>query len=125
MALDDKGLVIILNLGLPLCSHADDAGRGVQLALQVRSLLRQRCRIGMSKGPAFCGFVGSASRFEYTVMGSCVNLAARLMGKCALGEVLVDEFCYRHARASATFCQRPSVHAKGYVKLYNRHMCRR
>lgn len=34
--------------------------------------------IGVASGPAIAGFVGTPERFEYTVIGDCVNLAARL-----------------------------------------------
>ena len=36
--------------------------------------------MGITTGRAFAGNVGSASRCEYSVLGTCVNLAARLMG---------------------------------------------
>lgn len=59
------------------------------------------CSIGIATGQAFCGVVGSKSRHEYTVMGDCVNLAARLMahaGKEKLG-VLADVVTYRKSDA--------------------------
>ena len=49
------------------------------------------CKIGIATGQAFCGLVGSAQRCEYAMMGSSVNLAARLMGSCAPNEIRVDE----------------------------------
>lgn len=37
-----------------------------------------RVRIGLNSGPAIVGNIGSRTRFNYTVMGESVNLAARL-----------------------------------------------
>jgi len=39
---------------------------------------RMRSRIGLNTGPAVVGNMGSASRFNYTMMGDDVNLGARL-----------------------------------------------
>jgi adenylate cyclase len=37
-------------------------------------------RIGMNSGPAVVGNMGSRTRFDYTMLGDAVNLAARLEG---------------------------------------------
>lgn len=45
-------------------------------------LKKIKCKvaIGISTGIAYCGVVGtSGSRREYSVLGDCVNLAARIM----------------------------------------------
>jgi class 3 adenylate cyclase/tetratricopeptide (TPR) repeat protein len=52
-------------------------------------ILKQR--IGLNLGTAFAGNVGSAERKEYTVMGDAVNVAARVMGAAAWGEVWCSE----------------------------------
>jgi Adenylate cyclase, family 3 (some proteins contain HAMP domain) len=39
---------------------------------------RMRTRIGLNSGPAVVGNMGSLTRFNYTMMGDTVNLAARL-----------------------------------------------
>lgn len=40
-------------------------------------VFRMRTRIGLNTGPAIVGNMGSKSRFNYTMMGDTVNLAAR------------------------------------------------
>ena len=45
-------------------------------------------RIGVNRGAVFAGAVGSPTRFTYSTMGDAVNLAARVMGKAAPGELV-------------------------------------
>ena len=46
--------------------------------------------IGITTGQALCGTVGSTSRTEYAVVGSVVNLAAKLMAGNKEGGILMD-----------------------------------
>ena len=58
--------------------------------------------IGIAYGHATLGLVGSAERCDYTALGSVVNLAARLCGEAAAGEVILDQ------RAHEALCDRRS-----------------
>eukprot|EP00854_Cymbomonas_tetramitiformis_P010650 gene10650-12597_t len=105
MLVDDKGLLVIIVLGLPPLPHANDPYRAVRVALDVTNELPEvmsqfstdkiTCSAGVASGQAFCGFVGSSKRREYTVMGDTVNLSARLMAAASNDEggrgVLIDE----------------------------------
>lgn len=85
----------------------DDApGRAVDLALELRprldDLVARWARagfglgygIGVAYGYATLGTIGFEGRYDYTAVGTVVNLAARLCGEAAEGEVLVDQRTY-------------------------------
>lgn len=88
--------------GAPLYTE-DHPERAVQAALQIISGMRSlaadeslRVGAGISTGEAFVGNVGGGVVTDYTVLGDTVNVAARLQGAAASGEVLVTEETYRH-----------------------------
>ena len=64
---------------------ADPAGAACRAALQGIAVMRARgsrfaVRIGLHCGECLIGNVGTATRFTYTAIGDCVNLASRLEG---------------------------------------------
>jgi adenylate cyclase len=87
-----EGDAIIAFWNAPL-EQSDHAVRGVRAALRcqeklaaMRPEIAERIgkellmRIGMNSGPAVVGNMGSRTRFDYTMLGDAVNLAARLEG---------------------------------------------
>jgi len=56
--------------------------------------------VGMNSGPMIAGNMGSASRFNYTVMGDSVNLAARILGVGIQYNIcfLISEYMYDRAK---------------------------
>jgi adenylate cyclase len=87
-----EGDAIIAFWNAPL-EQPDHAIRGVRAALRCQEQLsamrpdfRTRVgkdmyvRIGLNSGPAVVGNMGSRTRFDYTMLGDAVNLAARLEG---------------------------------------------
>ena len=92
-----KGDKVLALFGTPVAHERDEESalaccRAWQVGLAV---LNARwgtvlaLRIGVNSGTAYCGNAGSLLRKEYTVMGDEVNLAARMMGRAADGQVLV------------------------------------
>ncbi|MEM7416937.1 MAG: adenylate/guanylate cyclase domain-containing protein [Gemmatimonadota bacterium] len=53
--------------------------------------------IGIASGTAVAGNMGSTDRMNYTVLGSVVNLAARLTSAAQAGEIIISE----HTRSAA------------------------
>ncbi len=87
-----EGDAIIAFWNAPLL-QSDHAGRCVRAALRCQEKLAEmrpafrerigkdlRMRIGINSGAAVVGNMGSHTRFDYTMLGDAVNLAARLEG---------------------------------------------
>eukprot|EP00754_Rhynchopus_humris_P008782 Rhum_TRINITY_DN13832_c1_g1::Rhum_TRINITY_DN13832_c1_g1_i2::g.64874::m.64874 len=82
--MDDKGMICLCLFGVPLHSHPNDSSRAVHFAMRSSRKIQRAgivTSMGISKAPVFCGLTGSPRRHEFTVLGSGVNLAARLMCK--------------------------------------------
>ena len=93
LTIGDKGSNLLAVFGAPV-AHDDDEQRCVAAALDLRQASRdldfiQDLRLGISQGLAWAGAVGGQTRCIYSVMGDEVNMAARLMGKAAPGQILV------------------------------------
>jgi adenylate cyclase len=87
-----EGDAIIAFWNAPL-NFADHAARAIQASLLCQEKLAERqgfyeekfgarllTRIGLNTGYAVVGNMGSSKRFDYTMLGDAVNLAARLEG---------------------------------------------
>jgi adenylate cyclase len=87
-----EGDAIIAFWNAPL-EQSDHAVRAVRAALRCQAALSAMrpdfkarvgkdlyMRIGLNSGPAVVGNMGSRTRFDYTMLGDAVNLAARLEG---------------------------------------------
>ena len=94
--------------GVPVF-RKDHVERAVRAALDLMELLRRHSvrdypllssvGIGIHTGPIVSGNIGSQAKMEYTVIGDTVNLASRLSGLAAPGEVLVTDAVYENLRA--------------------------
>jgi len=94
-----------------LGDQADHAIRAVNAALDIQSVLSSLDKrkqedpsiitqfgIGINTGPAIVGYLGFESRFDYTVIGDMVNIAARLSSVAHSGEVLINSQTCEAAR---------------------------
>jgi class 3 adenylate cyclase len=94
------GIMIMFNDPVPV---PDPVGQAVRMALVVRERMqplianwRRRGHalgfgIGIAKGYATIGAIGHASRYDYAAIGTVTNLAARLCGEAADGQILVNQ----------------------------------
>ncbi len=75
-------------------------------------------RIGLATGDMVVGNMGSSKRFDYTVMGSTVNLASRLEGanKVYGTSIMVQEETYRSARDRFVFRELDTIRVVGQQK---------
>ena len=88
--------------GAPLRAK-DHPERAVQTALRIlrevnNAAETERLKVGtgIATGEAFVGNVGEGAVADFTVLGDTVNVAARLQGAAASGEILVTEETYAH-----------------------------
>lgn len=74
------------------------------------------CRMGVHTGEATVGSFGSRVRAEYTVIGSAVNLAARLERACPPGRVLLSAATWALVSAPEAWKATPrdAITAKGF-----------
>jgi class 3 adenylate cyclase len=80
----------------------DPCGRAVRMGVEMRASVaacaanwRKRDQnlgfgVGIAHGYATLGRIGFERRFDYAAVGMVVNLAARLCGEAADGQILVD-----------------------------------
>jgi class 3 adenylate cyclase len=93
------GILILVGAPLPVPYHAHRALEMAQNIREVGLALTRRWStalhplgigVGVATGMVTVGVIGSASRLEYTAVGSAVNLASRLCEQAGNGEILVD-----------------------------------
>ncbi len=73
--------------------------------------------VGISSGNAFVGNVGGKDFTDYTVLGDTVNVAARLQGAAAPGEILISQDTYRPIAATFPNAHRRDLDLKGKTDL--------
>ncbi len=79
---------VMLTAGAPV-SHGHEEDRMLRAArLIVERAGTLPLRMGVNRGPVFSGDFGPFFRRTYSVKGDAINLAARVMGKAAPGELL-------------------------------------
>ncbi len=122
-----EGDAIIAFWNAPL-DQPDHASRAVRAAMRCEHRLAAlrpryhqeygvelRMRIGINTGEAVVGNMGSSKRFNYTVLGDAVNLAARLEGlnKQFATTILLTEATARQADPHIPLCEVGNVRVVG------------
>jgi class 3 adenylate cyclase len=89
LSVDDKGTVLVAAIGLPPLAHEDDPARGVKAALAMQARIADHdlvLKLGVHAGPSVV--VTMNDRLDY--FGSTVNMAARLQGQSAGGDIVLS-----------------------------------
>lgn len=120
LTIGDKGSNLLAVFGAPV-AHDDDMARAVAAALDLHTLPPElHCitppQIGVSQGLAWAGACGGRLRCIYTVMGDEVNMAARLMGKAAPGQILVNQHIAEATARSYHYNYLGAIPVKGRVE---------
>lgn len=105
--------------GAPL-NWQDHPKRAVTAALEIQRAVAALAQhdhlaigIGISTGQAFVGNVGGKDVTDYTVLGDTVNVAARLQGAAAPGEILISQDTYDPIAAAFPSARRRELDLKG------------
>src|SRR5262249_11172166 len=116
------GLMVWFNDPLPC---PDPSLKAVHMAVEMRHSvagLLQRWRklghelgfgVGIAQGYATLGRIGFEGRFDYAAIGTVVNLAARLCGEAADGQILVDRKVNAAVEATTTTEEAGQLTLKG------------
>ncbi|HYB42076.1 MAG TPA: adenylate/guanylate cyclase domain-containing protein [Candidatus Methylomirabilis sp.] len=127
------GDAVFAVFGAPL-AHADHAERAAACALAMQDSMAELNRrhatsglprfemgIGVNTGEAVVGNIGSEQRAKYAVVGSAVNIAARVEGATVGGQVFITASTYESIREIAEVGVPQEVAAKGLsepLRLY-------
>jgi adenylate cyclase len=87
----DKGNKIIALFGAPVSTEKNEefALRAIQ-EIKLNKPNSINIRAGVNNGNIYFGVVGASNRREFTVMGTTVNLSARLMASAAENEIVIS-----------------------------------
>lgn len=102
----------------------DHVGQAVEGAFELFQLVRQLNNtwalpqpvgvgIGINTGEAALGVLGSSNPDDFTAIGEPVNVAARLQGLAAAGEILLTEEAYRQVASRFPNAARRVLELKG------------
>lgn len=109
---------------------ANDALKCVKMALRMRQRVSElqktwqsmgvskplRVRMGLNTGYCTVGNFGSDQRLEYTVLGSPVNLAARLEAAAEAGSILLSESTYLLVQDLVDCARVGDITPKGFLR---------
>lgn len=119
------GDAVMAVFGIPI-SKPDDAERAVACAIEMqnamefvnaeiegRDLPDLSMGIGLSTGDAVAGNIGSEMRMKYSVIGSTVNLSARIEGMASGGQIFASDATFNEVREIVRYAGHLNVQLKG------------
>ena len=124
-ALAGDGIMVIFNDPLPCDDHTE---RAIRMALDMRDCAAGLAKqwqsrghdlgfgVGIATGYATLGQIGFNKRMEYTAIGSVINLASRLCGAAADGEVIVSKRVLSGLETSVDVAEPVERTLKGFTR---------
>lgn len=93
----------------------------VKIQKQLKSLLREEQEelavgIGINSGEVVMGAMGSENRMDFTVLGSTVNLGARLCSAAVKHQILISETVFLNLERKVPVNQLETIKVKGIEK---------
>jgi adenylate cyclase len=94
------GMIVLFNDPVPIANPAEQAIRMASaMRIRIRELLAAWQKfgydldfgVGIAQGYATIGAIGFEQRYDYTAIGSVMNLAARLCGEAKPGQILISQ----------------------------------
>ncbi|BAY36524.1 adenylate/guanylate cyclase [Nostoc sp. NIES-2111] len=120
---------IFIMFGAPIC-RPDDSQRAIACAIAMQKAMQQvneqnrqlnlpqlEMGIGINTGEVVAGNIGSQKRAQYTVIGSHVNLAARIETYTVGGQVLISEHTRQDAKVDLQITGQMQIEPKGIKEL--------
>jgi len=98
---------VLAVFGVPI-HHEDHEQRAIRAAVDLQQKLQEASAggnrllgaigIGVNSGVVVAGNIGSQVKMEYTVIGSCVNVASRINGLAEPGEIIINDNVYEKVK---------------------------
>jgi class 3 adenylate cyclase len=119
------GIMVILNDPLVM---PDSTERAVRMAIDMRTAMEDVVEgwrnhgfdlgmgIGIAQGYATIGTIGFEGRWDYAVVGTVVNLAARLCSEAKAGEIIVDRKVMRRVQDAIEAESAGDIVLKGFAQ---------
>jgi len=106
--------------------HDDHVARAVNAAFEIHGVNRINATnsaevvlgvgIGIATGTALATNMGSTNCNDYTMVGDTINIASRLQGEAAAGEVLLTQDAYDAVRGAFPRSERREHELKGIAQ---------
>jgi len=116
---------LMIVFGAPI-THSDDTQRAVLTAQEMQKVIKKinkkrtgrkekpvHIGIGINKGDAISGNIGSRERMDYTIIGDTVNLGARLCSAADPDEILISETVYKDVAEMVSCKELDPIKVKG------------
>ena len=116
---------LMIVFGAPI-AHQDDTERAISTAQEMQKTIKHinkdrikrkedsvHIGIGINKGPAVSGNIGSRDRMDYTIIGDAVNLGARLCSAAGPDEILISKTVYCAVKDKISCKELEPINVKG------------